>query len=98
MDIFFSQKLKLPNEKAFNGFIQEMANRIAQGYCRYGPPKASRNYLDRMKLEMKAYEKTGNREHLRNIANYCHLEDYAPQHKKSHFDSTVKSVTRERIL
>lgn len=50
-----------------------------------------------MSLELKAYKKTGNEEHLLNIANYCHLESFAPENKKFHYDNTVDSVTRKRV-
>lgn len=97
MEIFWSKKLKLPNEKAFKEFIQRMANRLMQGFCRYGGPDRRQKYMTRMILEVKAYKKSGNAEQLLNIANYCHLEMYAPENKKFHFDNAVKSATRDRI-
>jgi len=39
-----------------------------------------------------------NAEHLINIANYAHLECYAPEHKRFHFDNTVDSATRKRVF
>ena len=98
MVIFWSSKLKLPNKAAFHDFAQKMANRLMQGFCRYGGPNKSQKYWTRMKLEMQAYNKTGNAEYLINIANYCHLENYAPEHPKFHYDQTVDSVTRKRIF
>lgn len=71
-----------------------MANRLMQGQCRYGEPKASQNYFTRLMMETKAYKRTGNQEHLINIANYCVLESIAPENKKFHFDNTVDSATR----
>lgn len=97
MEIFWSEKLKLPNKKHFQVFVQDMANRLMQGFARYGGPDEAQLYLTRLKLELKAYEQTGNREHLRNIANYCHLEDFAPEHPKSHYNSNARSVTRAHV-
>jgi hypothetical protein len=97
MEIFWSEKLKLPNEKKFQEFVQKQANRLMQGFCRYGGPDKRQKYLTRLKLEVKAYERTGNAEHLINIANYAHLEEFAPENKKFHFDNTVDSVTRGKI-
>jgi hypothetical protein len=97
MEIFWSKKLHLPNELAFQKFVQEQANRLMQGFCRYGGPDRSQRYLTRMKKELKAYEKTGNAEHLINLANYCHLEDFAPENPKYHFDNTIGSVTRGKV-
>ena len=82
----------------FIKFAQQMANRLGFGYPRYeastkGPHKANR-YMTRLGLEMRAYRRTGNREHLINIANYAWLESRAPENKKFHHDSTVDSVTR----
>jgi hypothetical protein len=98
LEIFWSKKLKLPNEKAFLDFVQKMANRLMQGYCRYGGPDKRHKYLSRLELELKEYKKTGNAEHLINIANYCHLECFAPENKRFHFDNTVDSATRDRVL
>jgi hypothetical protein len=78
-------------------FVQRMANRIVFGQVRYGLPDRRHSYLTRMTLELKAYKKTGNAEHLLNIANYCYLENMCPENNKHHFDNTVDSVTRKRI-
>ena len=98
MEIFFSSKLKLPNEKTFQRFLQMQANRVMQGHCRYGPPDSAKGYMTRMSRELDAYERTGNKEHLINIAVYCHLEDIAPEHPTPHLDTSVGSVTRKRTL
>lgn len=98
MEIFWSTKLKLPNESSFRDFVQKMANRLAQGHCRYGPPDNRKQYLDRLVLEVKAYRRNGNIEHLINAANYAHLEAYAPQHPKSHYNPSVLSATRGKGL
>ncbi len=78
-------------------FVQKMANRILQGYTRYGGPDKSQKYMTRLRLELRAYKKTGNMEHLYNIANYAHLESIAPENKKFHYDDKADSVTRRYI-
>ncbi len=99
VEIFWSRKLELAKrtEQGFKSFIQGMANRIAQGHARYGHPKVEKKYLTRLKLEVKAYQKSGNQEHLINVANYCFLESLEPEHKKSHFDSSIDSATRGKL-
>jgi hypothetical protein len=97
VEIFWSKKLKLPNEKHAQEFFQQCANRLMQGFCRYGGPDKRQRYWTRLKLEVKEYQKTGNSEHLMNIANYASLEDYAPEHPKHHYDQFVDSVTRRKI-
>lgn len=98
MEIYWTVKLKLPNEAAFKEFVQRMANRIAQGHARYGRPHKDKKYMTRMGLEIQAYRRTGNAEHLYNIANYAHLEAYAPENMKFHYDDKVGSVTRGKGL
>lgn len=87
--------------KQFLEFVQHQANRLAFGYPRYEAktkgPDPRNKYMTRMKLELKAYKKTGNREHLLNIANYAWLESQAPENKKFHWDATVDSVTRKYV-
>lgn len=97
MTVFWTKKIKMPNERAFNEFLDGMAKRLIQGYCQYGAPDRDQKYLKRMQMEVMAYLRTGNAEHLFNIANYAHLEMYAPQHKRFHFDNHVDSVTRGHL-
>lgn len=78
----------------FRIFMQRMLERRFVGQLRYGPPSSKQKYLTRLKKELQAYGKTGNYEHLVNIANYAALEGIAPQHVKFHFDPTALSVTR----
>lgn len=78
-------------------WTQHAANRLIQGAYRYGQPQRRQRYLSRMKMEIKAYEVTGNHEHLVNIANYCFLESEAPENDKYHFDNTVESATRKKF-
>lgn len=81
----------------FEIFIHKMAARIQVGEFRYGIPNKRKNYMTRIFMEFEAYRKSGNSEHLLNIANYCILETIAPENKKHHSDNTVDSVTRGRI-
>lgn len=85
------------HNKKVGRWFQRCANRLSQGECRYGPGDPRQRYMTRMKLEVRAYSKTGNEEHLLNIANYCFLEANFPEHKKHHFDAYVDSVTRGKI-
>lgn len=78
-------------------FLQRVANRFVVGGLRYGSPRKEKKYLSRLKEELKCYKKTGNNEHLLNVAVYCCLESIAPENKQFHFDPTVDSVTREKF-
>lgn len=99
INIFWSDKIKRtkPDDKQFLKFVQEMAFRLMQGFCRYGEAKKEQMYMTRMTMEMKHYKRTGNMESLFNIANYCLLESITPENKKFHWDAKVESVTRNKI-
>ena len=96
MEIFWSQSLKITQRAVsqFQWFIQRMANRIMQGQARYGEPKPGHQWMKRARLELSAYSKSGNAEHLLNAANYCYLESLAPEHKKYHFNNEIESASR----
>jgi len=79
---------------ALKEFFQKQGNRLQAGHLQYGIPSASKKYMTRLQKEFTAYKRTGNMEHLLNIANYAWLESIAPEHKKFHFDNTADSVTR----
>lgn len=97
-NIWWSDKLKFtPVYKNVPKFLQSMANRLAQGFARYGGPDQHKLYFTRMQMEIKAYKKTGNMEHLYNIANYCLLESMTPENPKFHYDDKVDSVTRGKL-
>lgn len=87
--------------KYFIEFVQHQANRLAVGYAQYeikqGGPSRENCYMWRLGEELRAYRRTGNREHLLNIANYAWLESQAPENKKFHWDNSVDSVTREEL-
>jgi len=95
LKLWASDKVNLDYE-SFRHFAQMMVNRVIVGDLRYGKPVAEKRYLTRLKAELKRYGKTGNQEHLVNIANYCWLEKNWPEHKKAHHDDKVGSVTRGR--
>jgi hypothetical protein len=78
----------------FMMFVQRMANRVVQGWSRYGQPNRRQRYSARMRKELDSYDADGNMEHLLNIANYCWLESEKPWNEKFHFDNSVDSVTR----
>lgn len=95
MEIWWSEKIQTDIKQPFKEFIQKMAYRLVQGAARYGSKvKKEQHYMTRMIMEVKAYRKSGNAEHLLNIANYAILESVAPENPKFHFDNTVRSVTR----
>jgi len=90
--IYWSDKLGAPHRK-FREFVQEMANRINFGHARHGFPNFNDDYWGSLKKEMEAYNHTGNKEHLYNIANFAELECRVPSHPKHHY-AAVKSVNR----
>jgi hypothetical protein len=94
--VFISDRIKFefPRESLVQ-FFQQQANRLMQGACRYsGLSKDETKYMSRMEKEVKAYRRSGNKEHLLNVANYAYLESQQPENKKYHFDNTIRSVTR----
>ena len=95
LELWTSDKLRIDHQSV-KAFMQQMINRLEQGQARYGKPRIENGYLTRLGLELKAYRRTGNQEHLINIANYCWLERGWPEHKKAHLDVGVGSVTRGR--
>jgi len=98
-DIYFPDDVKRSNEAnaILKKFLQSMANRLAVGACRYvKDPERSAQYCTRLTVELAAYKKTGNVEHLYNIANYAYLEFSKPENPKAHHDPLVDSVTRKK--
>lgn len=96
IEIWTSSRIT-PDYNSIKYFLQKMVNRLIVGHERYGPPHNKQKYLKRLKLELKAYDKDGNIEHLINVANYCYLESVAPQSSKAHLDITVESATRGKL-
>lgn len=90
MKITLATSHKVPSRDVCNpDFLQKMVNRCIVGFYRYGPfrfivhhPKAP---LDRLKTCLAKYERTGNREHLVDLANYAMAEFTYPSHPNAHF-------------
>ena len=80
-------------------WFQQLANRLLVGALRYEihGPQPENMCLSRLRTELKAYERNGNREHLRNLANYAYLESVAPQHPRHHDDPLTRSATRRKF-
>lgn len=92
------ESLFSPEINEYQWFLQACLNRLMVGGLRYGIiPMRNELYLKQITLELKAYRRNGNFEHLINAANYCYLESRAPQNKKFHFDPTAASATREEL-
>jgi len=95
IELWWSDKITADlKRRTMPKFLQGMVNRILQGQYRYGSPKKDQNYMTRLIMETKAYRRSGNREHLLNIANYAYLESICPENPKFHFDPEAKSATR----
>jgi len=92
-----TEKLDPGKGKKFLEFIQKAANRLAVGAARYGRMNPKRRYMRRMELEVRAYHKNGNIEHLYNVCNYAFLESFYPENPRSHYDAHVKSTTRGKV-
>lgn len=72
-------------------FLQMMCNRLWVGHMRYGPAAHEKQYIKRSQKELRAYIKSGNKEHLVNIANYMFLEYITSDNTH---DNNIDSVTR----
>lgn len=99
LNITIPDSMKLPTRtvRDFLSFLRRMGMRIAVGHIRYGEPDRRKRYMYRMKKELAAYKKSGNLEHLYNLANYAFLESVEPEHMAHHFDGTVESATRKQF-
>lgn len=99
LEIHIPDSLAVPKSEmaSFYLFLQQMTNRRAQGYARYGKIARRKQYMLRMKKEMEVYEKSGNHEQLLNIAVYAFLESYAPENLNYHFNPNTESATRKEF-
>ena len=74
-------------------FERLMRNRLIIGSMRYmklkddRPPGATVLHIGYIKTRLEAYEKTGNREMLVDIANLCLVEFLHSDHPMSHFEA-----------
>lgn len=79
-------------------FFQRMADRMWIGSFQYGAGNPRELYLRRLIMELDAYNASGNKEHLINIANYALLEFYYSQRTlvglPTNYDPIIDSVTR----
>lgn len=70
-------------------FEQLMRNRLVMGGLRYGilgsPRKPTYNSIASIKQRLALYEKTGNTEHLVDVANLCLVEFVEGKHPNKHF-------------
>lgn len=88
----------LPDQAAVVRFFTSQVKRLVQGHLSYGRPHREKRYMTRAAKELAAYRRTGNREHLINLANYAFLEDQAPENRKYHWNAEAESVTRGKGL
>lgn len=97
MNIYFPASIQVSAHELalFKSFLQGMAARWAVGGLRYGTPNSKAKYRSWIDKELKAYDRTGNMEHLVNVAVYAYLEVEAPSHPKFHWDPAAKSATRK---
>src|ERR1044072_4488539 len=83
-----------PDSQHAEAFFQRMVYRLQTGWVHgYGFDRRYR-YMTRLVKEYIAYVKTGNKEHLINVANYAYLEFHNPEHPNAHYNPGVESVSR----
>jgi hypothetical protein len=97
LEVWVSDKLRVPFEREFSQFLQRMAARRDQGYATYRSPPPGRNFCSGLERELRAYKRTGNQEQLINIAVYAFCESVCPEREETHFDPHVGSVTRREF-
>jgi hypothetical protein len=86
-----------PDRDLFSRFMDRMVARLMMGWVNgYGFHRRYR-YLTRIQMELAAYENTGNKEHLVNLANYAYLEFHKPEREGAYYDPGVESVTRGKV-
>lgn len=73
-----------------------MRNRLLVGRFRYGlmgdPAKANYDHVKSMKERLRLYEKTGNLEHLVDVANLCLVEFVHSKHPRKHFAAADDAI------
>lgn len=79
-------------------FIIYMRNRLLMGYFRYGPMGKKPGYdnVGSAKKRLDLYEKTGNLEHLVDVANLMMCEFVDGKHPNRHFYSTDDGIHVEK--
>jgi hypothetical protein len=82
-------------------FEKLMRNRLLVGRFRYGrmddPAKGDYDMLSSIRDRLKAYERTGNLEHLVDVANLALVEFVHSRHANRHFDAGDDSPEGRRL-
>ena len=82
-------------------FIQGMSDRMSMSYYKYGPVQQGFsdkvNAIETLKLRLKQYMETGNKEFLMDVANYAMIEFMLPKHPNAFFRPTDSKDSPGRI-
>lgn len=84
----------VPADQFSIDFVQKMANRMVQGYAKYGPIERVRKDIDRMKsLEQRLskYRETGNSEWLVDVGNMAMIQFILDGPEQFHATPTEES-------
>jgi hypothetical protein len=82
-------------------FIQGMINRMSMSYLKYGrisdayPSKVSA--LESLKLRIKKYLESGNKEHLMDAANFLMIEFICPEVEDAYFKAEDSNKSPGRV-
>lgn len=91
--------LKKIEEVQWNNKFEELRkNRMIMGFFRYGPLRKQKGKYDNIKSciqRLKLYQKTGNTEHLVDVANICMCEFTNGIHPNKHFKSEDDQIHTE---
>lgn len=88
----YTVRLAAPETEFSAEFVQQMANRMAVSYHKYGP--IADGYPDNIDAlvsldqRIRLYQQTGNTEYLVDVANFALIEYLRPGHPMSHFTAT----------
>lgn len=73
-------------------FVQKMKNRIVVSHYKYGWIRESypeiSDAIASLEERLDLYKKTGNLEHLVDVANFAMIEFMRPRHGNAHFEAT----------
>lgn len=94
VEIKWPKNIPFSYKETFKQFLTQMCSRVIVGELRYGKPHVLKDYFSKLQTEGRAYKRTGNIEHLINIANYAYLEANWPSHPNTHLNTTAKSAYR----
>lgn len=81
-----------------NKFEKLQRNRMIMGFFRYGNLRKQKGRYNNIKScieRLKLYQKTGNTEHLVDVANICMCEFVNGTHSKKHFKSEDDGIHAE---